>query len=174
MFVIIVNGSSRTGKDNFAKFFMEQYKYKAYSWSTIDDVKEISKKNFGWNGKKTEEARRFLANIKKAWAEYNNGPFENMKNKINKHYSRLNKKNKDNVVYFIHCREPEEIQKFKDEYKENFMSILLKREDRTVPDNHADKNVDNYNYDKIIQNSGSKADLRIEATKFLEEIKNKK
>ena len=60
MKVIIVNGSSRVGKDQFANFFKKHYEYKCVNWSTIDKVKKVSKRNFGWNGKKTDEESQIL------------------------------------------------------------------------------------------------------------------
>ena len=178
MMIVIISGANNSGKDNFVEFFIEQYRYKAFNWSTIEYIKELSKKYFGWNGKKTEPARKFLAEMKKIWAEFNNGPFNHMVKKIKSHSGKLNKKNRDNVVYLIHCREPEEIQKFKDEFKDRCITLLLKREERTeknkIADNHADMGVDNYNYDRIILNNGSKIDLKLEAVKFVEELKTKK
>ena len=178
MKVIVINGSNSSGKDNFVEFFMKHYQYKAINMSTIDRIKDLSKKNFGWDGKKTEPARKFLAEMKRIWAEYNNGPFLYMIKKIKDHYSKLNKKDKNNIIYFIHCREPEEIQKFEDKYKDKCFTLLLKRNERPVTkqiaDNQADMNVENYVYDKIIQNNGSKIDLELEAVKFIEELKIKK
>jgi len=75
MKIIIVNGSSGVGKDEFANLFKKNYQYKCYNWSTIDKVKKISEHNFGWNGDKTDEARKFLSEIKRIWTEFNNGPF---------------------------------------------------------------------------------------------------
>lgn len=177
MYVIILNGSNSSGKDNFAQFFIKHYEFKATNMSTIDYIKDLSKKYFGWNGKKTPEARKFLAEMKKIWAEFNNGPFNNMINEIKEHYEKLDKKDKKNFIYFVHCREPEEIQKFKDQYGESCLTVLLKREERNekkqIADNHADMGVDNYNYDRIVMNNGSKIDLELEAVKFVEEIKEK-
>jgi len=173
----MINGSGKTGKDNFANFFIKHYDKKALNLSTIDKVKKIALKDFGWNGKKTEPARKFLSEIKRVWAEFNNGPFEDMVKQIEAHYNKLNKKNKQSIIYFIHCREPKEIQKFKDKYGDECFTLLIKRDDRKVPDNDSDKNVNDYNYDKIVQNNGNKIDLELEAVKFVEEmremIKNK-
>jgi hypothetical protein len=175
---IIISGANNSGKDNFVDYFIKHYQYKAVNMSTIDRVKEISRKYFGWNGRKTEEARKFLAEMKRIWAEFNNGPFNYMTNKIKSHYSKLTKKEKQTIIYFIHCREPEEIQKFKDKYEDKCITLLLKREERNekikIANNSADMNVDNYNYDKIVLNNGSKIDLELEAVKFLEEIKKRK
>lgn len=167
MRIIIINGSASTGKDNFVNYFKKHYNFKCFNWSTIDKVKKVSKRNFGWNGKKTEDARLFLSEIKRVWSEFNNGPFEDMVNKISKSYEKLEKNDKENVVYFIHCREPQEIQKFVDKYKDKCITILLKRDDRDVPNNDSDKNVSNFNYNYLIENSGNKKDLEKEAIKFL-------
>lgn len=178
MLIIIISGANNSGKDNFVEFFIKHYEYKSVNFSTIDRIKELSSKYFGWNGKKTEPARKFLAEMKRIWAEFNNGPFLYTVKDIKSHYSKLNKKNKKNIIYFVHCREPEEIQKFKDKYKEKCIAILLRRDERTerikIADNHADMGVDNYTYDKIIMNNGSKIDLELEAVKFLEEIRKMK
>lgn len=159
------------------EYFIKHYEFKATNMSTIDRVKELSKKYFNWDGKKTESARKFLAEMKRIWAEYNNGPFLYMIETINNHYKKLPKKDKLNFIYFIHCREPEEIQKFKDKYGDKCITILLKREIRTdknkIADNQADMNVDNYNYERIILNNGSKIDLELEAVKFVDEVREK-
>jgi hypothetical protein len=177
MLIIVVNGANNSGKDNFVEYFMKHYEFKSINMSTIDRIKELSLKYFGWDGKKTEAARKFLAEMKKIWAEYNNGPFIYMNFKIKEHYSKLNKKDRKNFVYFIHCREPEEIQKFKDKYKKNCLTVLLKREERThrnkIAENHADMGVDNYEYDRVILNNGTKIDLELEAVKFVENIRTR-
>ena len=172
MKIVIVNGAPMNGKTNFAKFFKKHYKHKCINWSTIDKIKKLSKRHFGWDGRKTDEARKFLSEIKRVWVEYNNGPFNDMVRQIDKHHEKLNKKDKKNFIYFIDCREPYEIQKFVDKYGDNCTTILLKRDDREVPDNEADKNVAKFKYDYIIENNGVKEDLEQEAIKFIEKMKN--
>jgi len=49
MKVLIINGSARSGKDQFVKLFKNIYSYKCINWSTIDKVKKIAKKHFGWD-----------------------------------------------------------------------------------------------------------------------------
>jgi len=175
MHIMIVNGSNQSGKDNFVNFFIKHYEFKSMNLSTIDRVKEISKKYFGWDGKKNEPSRKFLSDIKRIWAEYNNGPFKYMVNKIKENNKKLSKEDKDNIVYFVHCREPEEIKKFKDYYKNKCYTILLKRDVRTeknkISNNDSDMNVENYDYDKIVINKGNKMDLELESIKFLNDFK---
>lgn len=173
MKVVIVNGSASTGKDNFVNFFKKNYEHKCINWSTIDKVKKVAKSNFGWDGKKTDEARLFLSEIKRVWSDYNDGPFQHMVNKISKHFDKLDKKDKKNMIYFIHCREPKEIQKFVDYYSSDCITILLKREDREVPNNDSDKNVANFNYDYTIDNEGDKKELKKKSIDFIKELKNK-
>jgi hypothetical protein len=168
MKVIVINGSARSGKDQFTNYVKKHYDGKCMNWSTIDKVKKISRRNLGWDGKKTEEARKFLSEIKRVWGEYNNGPFMDITKRISTFNSKLNKKNKKNIIYFIHCREPYEIQKFVDKYGDKCMTVLLKRDDREVPDNLADKNVGNFDYNVTIQNNGNKKDLEKDAIKFIE------
>jgi hypothetical protein len=177
MLIIIISGANNSGKDNFVEYFMKHYEYKSINMSTIDRIKELSLKYFGWDGKKNESARKFLAEMKRIWAEYNNGPFIYMNQRIKEHYSKLNKKERKNFVYFVHCREPEEIQKFKDKYKDNCLTVLLKREERTnrnkIAENHADMGVDNYDYDQIILNNGTKIDLELDAVRFVENVRTR-
>ena len=169
--IVVINGSAKNGKDHFANFFIKHYDGKSINLSTIDKVKKIAKENFAWDGKKTNEARKFLAELKRIWGEYNNGPFLHMINKIDKHYNILPLEERNGMIYFVHCREPYEIQKFKDKYGDSCYTVLLKRDDREVPDNEADKNVANYNYDKYVDNNGNKNDLELDAIKFVEEIR---
>ena len=171
MKIIVVNGSASVGKDNFVNFFKKHYKYGSVNWSAIDKVKKIAKRNFGWDGKKTDKARKFLSDIKRIWIEYNNGPFEDINDKISKHLYKLDKKDQKTFVYFIHCREPEEIQKFVDKYGEYCITILLKREDREVPNNDSDRNVANFKYDYYFDNNGNKKDLEKSAIELIEKIK---
>ena len=171
MKIVIVNGAAKVGKDQFANFFKKHYKYKSVNWSTIDKVKKISKRNFGWNGKKTDEARKLLSEMKRIWSEFNNGPFEDMVQKISKYNSGLKKVDKENIIYFIHCREPHEIQKFVDKYGDKCITMLLNKEDREVPNNESDKNVANFKYDYYIDNNGNKKDLEKQVKDFIEKLK---
>ncbi len=171
MRVIIINGSNQSGKDQFANFFKKHYDYKSVNWSTIDKVKKILKRNFGWNGKKTDESRRFMSEVKRVWSDFNNGPFEDMVNKISKYNANLPKGERQNIVYFIHCREPHEIQKFVDKYGKKCLTVLLKKDDREVANNDSDKNVANYEYDFYIDNNGDKKELEKQVLEFIETIK---
>jgi hypothetical protein len=146
MKVIVINGSNQTGKDKFVSFIKEYHSDTVYNISTVDKVKKICKKHCGWNGKKTDDARKFLSEFKRIWTEFNNGPFNDVCGKIQKKY--LENDMNDVVLFFIHCREPKEIQKFKDYYKEDFISVLIRKEGApSIANNDSDMNVGNYEYD---------------------------
>ena len=170
MKVIILNGYGKVGKDKFSELCMKHHK-NSINWSTVDEVKKILKNNFGWNGEKTNKSRKFLSELKRIWTEYNNGPFLDIVNKISKNQFKLNDYDKNDFIYFIHCREPQEIEKFVNEYKDNCITVLLKRENINIPDNDSDKNVNNFNYDYIIDNNGTIDDLDKLAIDFLNKIK---
>jgi hypothetical protein len=163
MKIIIINGSASVGKDEFVKVFKKNYKYKCINWSTIDEVKKISKKNFGWNGEKTDEARKFLSEIKRVWTEFNNGPFNDMIQKINKN-------NIENTIHFVHCREPHEIQKFVDFYGDSCITLLIKKDYCDIPDNPSDRNVEDFKYQHTISNNGSKKELEQKCLLFMNSI----
>ena len=120
--------------------------------STVDHIKEIALEKFDWDGVKDDRGRRLLSDLKDASTRYNIGPFKKIVTQIdnlNKYYG------KDYIILsIIHCREPEEIQRFKDYYHEDCKTILIKRKTDIITSNHADSNVDKYDYDFVINNDG--------------------
>lgn len=173
MKIIIINGSSKAGKDKFVKLFKYEHDdLRVKNYSSIDKVKSIAEIAFGWNGKKDEKSRKMLSDIKKAWSEFNNGPTNDIINKIkiDIQYSIDNKKDKENI-YFVHIREPEEINKIKNIYKNECITLLIKKDNNgDIPNNYSDKNVDNYKYDIIIENNGNLDDLKSKVDDFYKKI----
>ena len=80
-------------------------------------------------------------------------------------------KNYEEGVYFIYCREPEEIQKYVDFFHAITVLIDRKNVDLISLSNDADKAVLNYHYDYIIENNGSFEVLRESAETLLKELK---
>ena len=128
--------------------------------STIDYVKEKAA-IFGWDGGKSPQDRRFLSDLKDALTRWDNIPYKKVKEKI-----EVCCNNKVDCI-FIDCREPEEIQKFVDEY--HALTLLVQRGCGVqIIGNHADDNVMNYEYDVIIDNSRGLDELMQEAVIFEE------
>jgi len=159
--VIIINGGGGVGKDTFVKLCKEQND-NVKSISTVDCVKEIAKK-CEWDGSKSENDRRFLSDLKDALAKWNDIPFNKVINFI---------KSMDNKIIFIYCREPDEIERFCYSIENAEVSTLLIINDNVtkINSNHADAEVENYNYDYIIYNNGTIDNLKDSAYIFLKSI----
>lgn len=144
---------------------MEEKEY-AISISTIDPIKEIAK-FAGWDGTKTPKNRKFLSDLKKLLAEWDDIPYQIIRKAIDE-YSKNGK-----WIIFIDSREPEEIERFKKDY--NATTLLIRRlgDEIMETSNASDENVFNYEYDYVIKNYGDLGDLREQAITFLEYLEEK-
>ena len=172
--IFIINGSGGVGKDsfidmvNFAESRILNKHIKIGNYSSVSKVKEIAK-IIGWTGAKTERDRKFLSDLKLLTTEYNNMPLNDMKEYADYF---LNVPKDDARILFLHIREPEEIAKAVNEFKEyNVKTILVKRDSvKHITSNMADENVYNYNYDIVINNSGTIEDLKEKAKCFISDF----
>ena len=178
--VFIINGSGGVGKDAFVEMiqtfeFIGKNKNSTVrfknleirNYSSVSKVKEIAK-IIGWNGEKTERDRKFLSDLKLLTTEYNDMPLNDMKK-----YTRSFMNSDDiNRILFLHIREPEEIAKAVNEFKEyNVKTILIRRDSiKHITSNMADENVYNYNYDIVINNNSTLEELRKKAECFLVDV----
>lgn len=136
--------------------------------STVDLIKDIAK-SCGWNGEKTPKNRKFLSDLKDLLTEWDNIPYKKVlkeKRLYELPFEQVDIST-DDCFFFIHCREPEEIQKFVDGI--GAKTILIQREsvDKLQQSNHADENILKYRYDIIITNNGDLKELKDRAHKFL-------
>lgn len=159
---IIINGVARSGKDTFINYcqtiMTDSY---IYNLSTITPVKELLTSLLG-DVEKNNKYRKLLSDVKMSLIEYNDYPYtwviNQMQNKIQMDIDRFN-------IFFIHCREPIEIEKFKTRLV-NCDTLLITKPDLDIPNNLADQNVNNYKYNYTINNNGSLTDLRHQASIF--------
>jgi len=172
MKIICINGGAEVGKDKFVKIFKEISTKRVKNLSSIDKVKSVAELCFGWDGKKDDKSRKFLSEMKKAWADFNDGPTKYLLDKIKIDTEYCIKKGKDvkNNIYFIHIREPHEIDKIKKIYGDDCTTILIRKDVDISPDNPSDKNVENYDYQHIIDNNGNINDLKHIIKKFIENL----
>lgn len=170
--VFIINGSGGVGKDSFVEEVRNQadISTKVDNYSSVSKVKEVAK-IIGWNGAKTEKDRKFLSDLKLLTTEYNDMPLNDMKRFAN---SVMNDDVDISKILFLHIREPEEIAKAVNEFKEyNAKTILVKRDSvKHITSNMADENVYNYNYNIVINNNGTIEDLKEKAKCFLDYFLN--
>lgn len=159
--IFVINGKPGCGKDTFANMCVDLLPGKVLNISTVDYVKAVAT-TLGWSGVKTPENRKFLSDLKKVLTEWEDIPYKKVCDQIFMHPKAQ--------VVFIHCREPEEIQKFVDRI--GAYTLLIQRP--TVISEHqindSDNNVDNYNYDFTINNNGSIDDLKEQAREFLRQF----
>lgn len=168
MEILTINGLPGSGKDTFVGL-CSKYANCA-NLSTVDPVKEAAK-ILGWNGEKTPENRQFLSNLKDISDLYFDTSFNYIKTTIEELGSLTEKID----FIFIHCREPEQIARFKKEL--GAAAIYVDAEDRlkqegraAVLSNHADRNVKNFDYDITIYNNKDLNELEKSAKIFIEQF----
>lgn len=159
--VIVINGKGASGKDTLcgeaAKVFS------VLNVSSINPIKRIASMN-GWDGNKDDKGRRLLSDLKEAFTRYNDMP--------NQYLVELHKcfLNSPHEIMFVHIREPEEIEKFKNSIGGKCSTLLVYgRNDEKSFGNKSDDNVSDYPYDFKFSNH---MDIEESAKSFIDLIKN--
>lgn len=167
MKIYILNGKAGSGKTTFFKLIEEKCRNYVYNYSTVDLVKKVAY-GCGWNGSKTPENRKFLSDLKDLLTEWDDVPYKDCLKEIKRITSLANiyDVEHDDWAIFIDCREPKEIQKFVDRLGAKTIFIDRKIEDYNAS-NHADANVENFEYDIVINNNGTLEDLAAVAMNFI-------
>lgn len=199
--IIIINGSGGVGKDAFAKRVIEEtinlakriipvenedycvdpevfYRIDniiTNNISTIDCVKNIAKM-FNWNGEKSEKDRKMLSDLKDLMTVYNDYPFKRITAQITDwlRYDKTRPNDMyDHSFLFVHCREPKEIDRIKNQFPNDTFTLLVQNPKvAKITGNHADKEVENYNYDFTVVNDSDLRALRKVAIDFYKKIFN--
>jgi len=199
--VIIINGFGGVGKDAFAKRVIEETLKLAKrvvpvenedycvdpevfyridniitnNISTIDCVKNIAKM-FNWNGEKSEKDRKMLSDLKDLMTVYNDYPFKRITAQITDwlRYDKTRPNDMyDHSFLFVHCREPKEIDRIKNQFPNDTFTLLVQNPKvAKITGNHADKEVENYNYDFTVVNDSDLIALRKVAIDFYKKIFN--
>lgn len=199
--IIIINGSGGVGKDAFAKRVIEEtlklskriipvenedycvdpevfYRIDniiTNNISTIDCVKNIAKM-FNWNGEKSEKDRKMLSDLKDLMTVYNDYPFKRITAQITDwlRYDKTRPNDMyDHSFLFVHCREPKEIDRIKNQFPNDTFTLLVQNPKvAKVTGNHADREVENYNYDFTVVNDSDLRALRKVAIDFYKKIFN--
>ena len=167
MKIYILNGKAGSGKTTFFKLIEEKCRNYVYNYSTVDLVKKVAY-GCGWDGSKTPENRKFLSDLKDLLIEWDDVPYKDCLKEIKRITSLADiyDVEHDDWAIFIDCREPKEIQKFVDRLGAKTIFIDRKIEDYNAS-NHADANVENFEYDIVINNNGTLEDLAAVAMNFI-------
>jgi hypothetical protein len=156
---IIINGGPSVGKDKVVEFIRKYTVFNVFNVSTVDKVKEAAK-ILGWKGVKTPTSRSFLSNLKDLSTDFCDHPRIYIEQSI--------VSCPDNSIIFIHSREPEEIERFKNLF--DTYTLLVRRPIGGEISNHADANVEKFKYDYIIENDGTLDDLFVKTGEFFRKL----
>ena len=164
--IFILNGAATSGKNTFVDLCKEFANVSHYSY--VDYARNVVAPLCGYDGGKTEKDRDFLSDLNDILLKYYDLPFNDILKQVDNFLKTsdfiFNPDNKISIL-FIDIREPEAIERACKNF--NALSVLIENNRvEPVASNHADANIMNYNYDIVIENNGSLAELRTKAKTF--------
>ena len=165
--ILVINGQGGVGKDALCEIAEKHFKVK--NISSITPIKEIAKM-CGWDGKKDDRSRKFLADLKQLSVEYNDYPTLWA---VEQYKAFLSS---EEEVMFVHIREPEEIKKFVNGTDGKAKTLLVRAGDRIKRGafgNAADDLVENYDYDLYFMNDKTLEEAEEGFVTLLSELLNK-
>ena len=163
--IIITNGYPRSGKDEFAKI-LNNY-ISTVKYSSIDCVRNGASEAGWYKGSKKDKDRKFLSDLKKLLTDYNDIPFKDLKYIYDDFMNELYSPESEILIFDI--REPDEIERAVKEF--NAITVFISNSNVTpIFSNDSDANVENYQYDYYIDNSGTLADFEANIKVFCNEI----
>lgn len=162
--VIIINGKGGVGKDTLCGFANSVFKTK--NISAITPIKNIASQ-YGWKGEKDSKSRKFLADLKQTFIDYNDLPY----NYLVREYEKFLCDNSQ--ILFVHIRERNEINKFKQYIKIPCITLLVHRDNIIEKwGNKPDDNVEDYPYDFIYNNNLNLEDAKKDFIQLIQNIWN--
>lgn len=170
MQIVVINGAPRAGKDQFVSFCQKHLLW-CGNFSTVDFVKEVATM-CGWDGTKTPKNRAFLSDLKDLLTNWDDVPYKKIVNEICNFCCKAEcyDFSSDDVLCFVHCREPKEIAKFVDKMDAKTLLIRRAAVEENTQSNHADAGVFDYRYDYTITNDGTLEELEQKAINFMKKL----
>jgi|GEM_PF-1030037 len=160
--IIIINGAGGSGKDTFVDFCQSHHNA-THNLSMINYIKQAAKA-LGWDGGKADADRQFLSDLRQLSESYNDHTFKSITTWIDR---RIEEGLGWDELIFIHCREPHNIARLKNHFRHNCSTLLIERHDHETPNCDADQMVRGFNYDEVVHNAGTLADLHEMAREFV-------
>lgn len=149
---VIINGKGTSGKDTIVNWIQSKLtNVKVYNFSSIDPVRKAAE-IFDCSGK-SEKDRKFMSELKKLSIWYNDHPTNYLLKKIDEKRFK-----NDKNLFFLHIREPKEIDKMVfalQNKKIDVFTLLVDRKINKTFNNDSDDFVGNYNYNFCIDNSNN-------------------
>ena len=162
--VIIINGAGGVGKDTLCSIAKKHFKVR--NISSVDPIKEIAS-ICGWQGEKTDKARKFLSDLKMLTVNYNDFPTNWAKAQFENFLTT------DEEILFVHIREPEEIRKYVNATCGKAKALLVRGGERTrhtAYGNASDDGVENYTYDYYFVNDKSLEETEIAFVALMRDV----
>ena len=156
--VIIQNAVGGSGKDTLATLLNKCIPTTKYS--IIDLVKQ-SALTLGWDGGKTEKDRKFLSDLMDLATAYNDSPYKDVCAIV----SDFKNDYIETEILIIDMRDPKDITRAVEDFGANTL-LIRNPKVAEIESNHADANVENYEYDYIIENDGTLDQLEKVAKMF--------
>jgi len=150
--LFIMNGYPTSGKTTFAEIFKKHSNRQVIIASSVDKIKEFAY-SIGWDGKKTEEARRLLFEVKKLTVSFNNYPIKYAEELI-----------KDNDVVFYDSREWREVSQLEEFDKS--LSICIKNKSGSESLCASVEDIEKYKYDIYLENNSTLEEWEKKAIAF--------
>ena len=163
---VVINGRGGVGKDTLCEVAATRYRVR--NVSSITPIKRLATL-CGWEGEKTDRARRFLADLKGVTAAYNDYPTR----WVTEEY--LSFLESDEEILFVHIREGEEIRKFVAATGGEAKTLLIRAERRLgahTYGNASDDLVEEYPYDYYFENDDPPAEAGEKFLAFLLRLMN--
>lgn len=160
--VIIINGQGGAGKDTLCGFAGNVFK--TANISAITPIKAIAGQH-GWNGEKDPKSRKFLADLKQAFVDYNDLPNQYL---VTEYEAFLQSHSQ---ILFVHIRECKEIDKFRQSVRTPCITLLIRRDGTAKKwGNGADDNVEHYTYDFVYDNNRTLDEAKTDFVMFIQDI----
>jgi hypothetical protein len=171
MEIVVINGTGGSGKDTFVEKVTQLLgEERCYNYSTVDFVKYIAV-IAGWKGAKTPKDRKFLSDLKKVLTEWDDLPYKITEKEIETTANIMYERGcLHDSVMFIHCREPEEIDRLSNNFMAHTLLVSRAAADEIKQINDSDNNVYEYNYECIVENNGSLEELLESARIYITEV----
>ncbi len=145
---IVINGCGGVGKDTLCQLASKHFAVQ--NVSSVTPIKELAAV-CGWNGSKDRRSRKFLSDLKRICASYNDYPNRWV------HQQYVAFLESDAQILFVHIREGKEIKKFVEQTGGAAKTLLIRGGDRFKRcgksyGNASDDGVEDYPYDYYYTN----------------------
>ncbi|MFO7964770.1 MAG: hypothetical protein R6U50_12680 [Desulfobacterales bacterium] len=161
---IFINGNAMSGKEEFVaavRKIAENHGIVVCNPSITESVKFACNRLGVDVEPVTNKKRKLWKDVKKAWSEYNDGPFRETVKCIDS----LNRSN--HHILFVDVEEPEEFRRFKEYYRDECLTVLIRKHSQTHFLREKDQpHKQEFEYDRVIVNYGD-LDLLEEEARLL-------